>query len=333
MKILVRDFMSTSVSTVPIRTSLIEAAQHLLDSSISCLLVVDKKPVGFITDRDFTRMVSRLDNGERLVNLGELISSDIIYISQSSETQDALNLMTSNRLRRLLVLDEANEVCGIITQSDVLRAHNYSVEAQKAELERRVVERTVDLENAISKLEQLTLVDPLLNIGNRRAMDLALQGVLNRALRYNRPYCILLIDIDNFKTYNDHYGHQKGDEILIKVASKISKTIRNTDSVYRYGGEEFLVILPETETAGGSIAAEHIRLAIAELKIEHILSSYGIVTISIGVAEELLGSPNQTHTVKLADSALYRAKDNGRNRVEKIDRSAGNLDDEYRKAG
>jgi diguanylate cyclase (GGDEF)-like protein len=203
----------------------------------------------------------------------------------------------------------------VATQSDLLRAHTEDLSFQKENLESMVKERTQELRGVNKRLMELTRIDPMLEIGNRRSMDEELIKISERARRYKRPFAIALVDVDNFKKYNDHYGHRLGDDALIQVASALQNSVRSADSVYRYGGEEFLVILPEIGIDGAVVAGEHMRAAIEALNIEHVFSKNSILTASFGIAEEYVNSPCIEGIINRADTALYAAKTNGRNQV------------------
>lgn len=170
-----------------------------------------------------------------------------------------------------------------------------------------------------AKLEELARRDELTQIWNRRAFNEQIAQLHNYSLRYQRPYSIMIIDLDHFKKYNDLYGHQKGDYVLKTVAESIEKTCRVTDFVARYGGEEIMVLLPETSEEEAVKIAERIIKSVRELNIKHELNdNLDIITVSVGLATYLPGSSNSGSWEKLlkrADEALYRAKETGRNRL------------------
>ena len=172
-------------------------------------------------------------------------------------------------------------------------------------------------EESQQALAQLAATDGLTKLSNRRIFDESLFNAWNEAVRAGKPLSLLMMDVDHFKAYNDHYGHQAGDDVLIKVAQHISRHVkRATDTTARYGGEEFAVLLPATDLFGGIEVAESIRGALWDAGFEHTQSSLGQLTISIGVATampNLGGSPEAL--VKAADEELYRGKQHGRNRV------------------
>jgi len=170
---------------------------------------------------------------------------------------------------------------------------------------------------AESELALLARTDGLTGLNNRRTLGEILDEEWRRARRTRSVFSLLFVDVDRFKSYNDIYGHQAGDDALAAVAKCIGEHLRRpADSAARYGGEEFLVVLPDTTSQGAAAIAEQIRTAISELRIEHMASEYGHVTASIGAAAWMPETDGDvTAVVRAADQALYDAKANGRNRV------------------
>ncbi len=175
------------------------------------------------------------------------------------------------------------------------------------------------LDAANRELRRLSAQDSLTGISNRRHFDQTLTQEWRRALRARRPLALILFDIDYFKQYNDVYGHQAGDECLRTVAGNLAQHARRPgDWVARFGGEEFAVVLSETDAQGAVHLAEQMRAAIEALAIPHAGSAVGrAVTISAGVASMVpeSASGDRRELVQWADAALYEAKRQGRNRV------------------
>jgi len=168
-------------------------------------------------------------------------------------------------------------------------------------------------------LRSLSFLDGLTGIANRRRFDDAMAREWRRCARSHLPLSLIILDVDHFKAYNDHYGHQAGDECLRMVAELLSDRARRpSDLVARYGGEEFVCLLPETDGPGAIRVAEDFRTSVAECRIPHAQSPViPYVTISLGVATVIPsaeGSPEQL--AEMADQLLYRAKRTGRNRVQ-----------------
>jgi diguanylate cyclase (GGDEF)-like protein/PAS domain S-box-containing protein len=165
-------------------------------------------------------------------------------------------------------------------------------------------------------LEQLATRDGLTGLANRRCFDETLHAEWARALRQRQPLSLLMVDVDNFKAYNDANGHLGGDECLKRIATAVSSEMRANDLVARYGGEEFAVILPGQSLKGAATVAERIRTRVEQLQVPNRMAPGEHVTVSIGAATALASPENNaSDLVAIADAALYRAKHMGRNRI------------------
>jgi two-component system cell cycle response regulator len=185
-------------------------------------------------------------------------------------------------------------------------------------LEKELREKNETLRRLNVRLEELAGIDPLMGIGNRRTFHKIIEKVHHRADRYSQGYSIIMCDIDNFKSYNDVYGHLAGDQILKTVAAEIRKSVRASDEVFRFGGEEIVVVaVPEQDLEGTVAAAERMRRNVESLGLEHKGSGSGIVTISCGAAlfDGRCGDNRWEMVLARADRALYEAKEAGKNRV------------------
>lgn len=182
-------------------------------------------------------------------------------------------------------------------------------------LETLVDERTQALEQANRKLELLSNTDGLTGVANRRSFDRVLAEEWNRAQRAGTGLAVVMLDVDNFKQYNDRYGHLAGDDCLRELAQALVKAGRRAgELVARYGGEEFVVLLPHTGLHDALEAAERMQQEVWSLALQHAQTSPGIVTFSIGVASMVPSGQNiPEDLVRQADAALYRAKESGRN--------------------
>lgn len=180
-------------------------------------------------------------------------------------------------------------------------------------LEERVKQRTAELEKANQELTRLATTDTLTGALNRRAFMDAMHAEIERSRRYQHPMSILIIDVDLFKSINDTYGHMVGDDVLCNLTQIAKNTIRECDHFARFGGEEFAVLLPESDRKTALQAAERIRQTIFENRL--ITNEEEIaVSVSIGVAEIMETNGNGDKLISLADKRLYRAKEQGRNR-------------------
>lgn len=175
---------------------------------------------------------------------------------------------------------------------------------------------TISNINLLNAYKNQALTDPLTNIYNRRYITEYLYGLLNISKRRESPLSVFMIDIDNFKKFNDEYGHKVGDIVLQHVAKTIEKSVREGDTVARYGGEEFIVVLPYSDTDIALEVGERVRESVESIEWdEHELPNIPSVTISLGISSFPLHGYSHYHLTNAADKALYRAKRSGRNKV------------------
>ena len=173
------------------------------------------------------------------------------------------------------------------------------------------------LETHLENLKLLSLEDPLTGVGNRRAMEVELRHSQAQSERLENAYAIALLDIDAFKKFNDYYGHQAGDEALKTVTKCAKSALRDSDRFFRYGGEEFLILMPGTTDEEALICAERVRSEIESMAIKNHDTDRGILTVSMGVISTVAG--DWQLMLNQADKALYRAKSQGRNAVVLVD--------------
>jgi len=184
-----------------------------------------------------------------------------------------------------------------------------------------LAERNRQLESMLHHVESLAITDPLTGIFNRRRFSDVLRREVAVTRRYKNSLSLLMLDLDHFKTVNDRFGHDAGDEVLRSVATSLTSSLREVDLAARYGGEEFAVIMPQTSKVNAATVAERIARQIAQ--VEHSFDGAKVVlTASIGVAEIAdLQQATAENLVKSADIALYEAKRTGRNRIVLYDES------------
>lgn len=190
-----------------------------------------------------------------------------------------------------------------------------TIEEQAIKLEERLKE-LVKVQQQKDSLENLSLQDGLTNIYNRRGLDKFFLMHWRNCVRYRLPYSVIMIDVDKFKNYNDNYGHPQGDEVLKLLTTSMKNSLfRSEDLVGRYGGEEFLVVMPNVDHEGAEVVAKRIVDKIWNLNIKHEFNSgRGRVTVSMGIATLTPTSEtNPQELINLADHKMYDAKKNGRN--------------------
>jgi len=175
---------------------------------------------------------------------------------------------------------------------------------------RKIAKTNLALAEAKKEIEKLAAIDKLTNLHNRMKLDSILESEIQRCKRYNNNLAVCILDIDHFKSVNDTYGHLIGDQVLIKIAELGKESIRVTDYFGRWGGEEFLIIMPETDEKGGTAMIENLRIKIEGYgftKVSQVTASFGITIFKEGDTQDKI--------IKRADDALYEAKNTGRNRV------------------
>jgi len=183
-------------------------------------------------------------------------------------------------------------------------------------LRRVLKERQLSSERTrmMQKLQKLATTDGLTKLYNSRSFYSQLELEVDRYNRYKHPLSLLLLDIDNFKEFNDNFGHLEGDKVLVRFSQIIKSCLRTNDSAYRYGGEEFTVILPETNGDEAKTVAQRIRSSLETEKFKPIPGKNAKITISIGVTQ-YFPKEELSAFIRRADKAMYLSKKNGRNRV------------------
>jgi len=253
---------------------------------------------------------------------------DLLIVSLGLENFDALRLCSQirslDRTRNMPILaitepdSNARMVRGLeIGVNDYLMRpidkNELLARARSQVRKRRYTERLRD--NVQISIE-MAITDALTGLFNRRYMESHLAGLLEQASARGKPLAVLVIDIDYFKSINDTHGHDAGDDVLREFALRIKRSIRGIDLACRYGGEEFVVVMPETDMAVAAMVAERLRRRIAAEPFAIHEGARSIpVTISIGTAALRGADDNAAGVLKRADQALYRAKRDGRNRV------------------
>jgi len=253
-----------------------------------------------------------------LILLSLLVILPLIFYFSSIIVKPILLLVNESKKVKNRKFDKVqiikSNVLEIHTLSNSLAKMSESIYDYQTKLEHKVKERTIELQEKNKELERLSVTDKLTGLYNRIKLDRSIDTEIERAKRYNDIFGIIIIDIDFFKSVNDTYGHQTGDTILIEFASILRESIRTTDIVGRWGGEEFIIICPESSLVNIMILAEKLKDRIARYNF----STVDHKTASFGVASYIQGEKPE-EMIDRADKALYLAKENGRNRVETLE--------------
>lgn len=249
------------------------------------------------TRRIITEMMRDIATFNGATNsIGQEIGSQIERLKPQEMTEEEIRTIAKSVIESAATMQQSTE----------------SVNEQLALAQREIY----DLRENLAKVTVESERDFLTGSFNRKAFDKRLLDSVEEAKTKHIDLALIMIDVDNFRKFNDKYGHLTGDEVLKFVAKIITETVKGQDSVARFGGEEFAVILPRTSVGAGMIVAENIRKTIAgkELKRKSTGEHYGQITVSLGVSGLHAASDTPYQMIKRADEALYRAKKSGRNR-------------------
>lgn len=224
-------------------------------------------------------------------------SSVRVVLSGLSETSDLATAISTGLVHRFIMKPWEN---------DLMRLQLLECLAQRKSLQEKEF------------LLNLALTDPLTELGNQRFFKDQLKIEIERARRHQRTICLMMIDVDHFKSWNDEFGHPEGDRILKKVAEHLTKGVRNIDWVCRYGGDEFAIILPDTNIENTFLIAERLRTSFAQFIIQqmHMKKESPQPSLSFGLACFPNHASDDELLIKTADLALYQAKNSGKNQTQ-----------------
>lgn len=253
-------------------------------------------------------------SGRALLSNKTVVENDVSGVSgyvtgfEETKSEMCVPLISFGETLGVLALESARK--GAFTASDV----------QPLESVADICANAIQNARYFERVRQMAYVDGLTGMFNRRFFELRILEEIERAQRYKHPMSIIMVDIDNFKKLNDEFGHLLGDEVLRQVGGIFAQQLRKVDTACRYGGEEFVVIAPETSSAAATSMAEKLRKAVEAYPFTGVPRP---VTISAGIATYPEGGQTRDHLVRVADEALYACKQAGRNKVCSGSTSAG----------
>jgi len=283
-----------------------EITKEALDNVI---IVENRKPIGILTTKDILKLIKNKNNLE--IEVSEYMSTPVDTIHRDSSIKEALEFVNKKHYKRVVVVDDEGALAGIITQKELISLTYARWTAMMNKHQEELSEINNMLKNKNKEYQIIASTDSLTGLYNRyKFSELYMSSYLTMTQREN-DMSLILLDIDAFKQINDTYGHNVGDKVLIQISKTLLEKIRSTDILCRWGGEEFVILLPAVNLEQAFKSAEKIRVYIEELKIDFVSK----ITASFGVTKIDKGD-NMQDVIDRADKALYLAKHSGRNCVK-----------------
>lgn len=283
----------------------------LIDRRSDCIVLKDDddNAQGIITTKDVVRIFG--ENKDLSKPISEYMSYPIQTVDRETTVSTALDFVQNRHFKRLIVNDSDGDILGQITQEELLsRVYSKWADVMRVN-DTQLHKINKDLEDKATKYEELSSIDTLTGIYNRAIFENKLNSEIQRVQRYKTDtFSLAILDIDNFKKINDTFGHIEGDNVLKKLALEVKKHLRATDIFARWGGEEFVIILPLSKIEDAKVAIENIRKLISTL----IFGKAGTVTCSFGLTEFHKDDTFRS-VIMRADEAMYVAKKTGKNKV------------------
>ncbi len=281
----------------------------------------------YVCNELYSRFLSDLRNEETIRNTGAQVQNTILHVSGAVHGVKEATRNYGETLSQVKTKINAAK-----TQSEIQAVVQLASESTRAmmgqsnhleEMLRQSNEAMEELKKDLEHIRREAMTDGLTGLANRKAFDDEFDRVLREAQQNKTIFTLLMLDIDHFKSFNDNFGHQVGDQVLRLVARTLKDSIKGKDFAARYGGEEFAIILPETDLAGAVVVGNMLRKAVASKDVINRSTGkvLGRITMSVGVAE-YMNEKIPEDLIERADGALYTAKHNGRNQVAAAPSSA-----------
>lgn len=289
IKHLIAEKQTNTVECINPDANLRVTAERLIQHRIGALLVTDANGclIGIVSERDLIHAIANFDETTPDTPVADVMTRSVITCGSEDEISYVLHLMNSNAIRHMPILEDGKLVNMVSIR---------------------------ELTTAYELLQKEANTDPLTELSNRRPFLKNLEAEFARAKRYKHPLTVAMVDLDHFKRVNDDYGHDAGDRVLRAVSAMLISEFRTIDHVGRLGGEEFAILLPETDLSGAKTACLRL-LAAIEAAIIPVEGKAISITASIGLAKASSKTLDGAGLLKRADGLLYQAKSQGRNMV------------------
>jgi diguanylate cyclase (GGDEF)-like protein len=275
----------------------------------SVILTEDRRPIGIVTSKDMLRILMR--KYDLTLPIREYMTQPVLTLHHETTIAETLDFLKKNRFKRAVAVDDEGWIVGVFTQKEIVAFtyHRWMQIIKKQQEKLDQINKVLLRQNL--EIEKASSIDPLTSLYNRLKCNELFISEYTVMLQRHNIMSLILMDLDHFKTINDTCGHNTGDRVLKEVSHILSRNLRNVDIACRWGGEEFIIILPASNLHDSMRRAEHLRKEIAQIRLPELPLS---LTASFGVTEVHPGQSLE-EVIEQADRALYRAKDLGRNRV------------------
>ncbi len=282
---------------------------YMKDAPNDCIIVLENDlPIGILTSKDLLRLISESESN--LGSVSDVMSSPIETMNMKDSISDALEFIKARHYKRIVAVDDKGHVAGIVTQQDLI-ARTYLKWSQLVnEHFQEFEELTKILQQRNRDLTTWATQDALTGLHNRHMFSELFDKELATMKRYKTRVSVIMMDLDYFKRVNDTYGHNIGDYVLKTVAMMVKNSVREADLLARWGGEEFVLLFPNSGCDEAYIAAEKIRKVLEVFSFDEV----GQITCSLGITE-VQSADTLENAIERADAALYRAKESGRNQT------------------
>jgi diguanylate cyclase (GGDEF)-like protein len=273
------------------------------------VVVEEMVPVGILTTKDILRLIK--ERVDLTKDVSHYMTQPVQSVHNNASIKEALEFIKKKHFRRVVVVDSYNKLTGIIAQKELISLTYSKWATLMKDYQQELTELNRMLESKYKEFETKAATDALTGLYNRhKFIELYISSYRSMVQRDNHM-SLILMDIDFFKLVNDNYGHNIGDQVLIQVSHTLLRNLRNIDIICRWGGEEFIVLLPTVDLETAKNIAQKIKSALEKTEIEIV----GHVTASFGVSEIEVGE-DMDEVIARADKALYLAKESGRNCVK-----------------
>ena len=275
----------------------------------SIMILEEKRPIGILTTKDVMQLIK--NKSDLSLPVSTYMSSPVDTINHTASIKEALDFLKEKRYKRVVVVDDEGQLSGIVSQKELISLTYSRWAMLMKEYQEELREINHLLANKNKEYEAMASTDALTGLYNRHKFYELYVSTYKTMMQRGNFASIIILDIDHFKSVNDTYGHNVGDKVLIQVAHLLIRTLREVDIVCRWGGEEFILLLPTASLKNAQKLAEKLRVNMKTLKIDTV----GAISASFGVAQIKEGDDVES-IVERADKALYLAKKSGRDCVK-----------------